>query len=200
MWPFSGHQVLKSSEGLVFNLVNKYALNYKDEKVLKKPNKLKKINEKSMTTMLRLIILWELGDMREMGSSLKDREINTSADCNTRMVALMMMNFYCGMLDQWKCVKPISRWINYGRLLPSQTSDTLRTGVEPAQNLCSGFVKWSFAVMITTIPRCHKILAETRFYTALFQVMSIIKRTCWICPIKKINTTQLAIFQVSYNK
>ena len=100
---FSGHQVLKSYEGLVFNLVNKYANNYKDEKVLKKPSKLKKINEKSMTTMLRLIILWELGDMREMGSSLKDREINTSADCNTRIMTLMMMNCYCEMLDQWKC-------------------------------------------------------------------------------------------------
>ena len=171
----------------------------KMKKFLKNLTSLKKINEKSMTTMLRLIILWELADMREMGSSLRDREINTSADCNTRMMTLMMMNCYCGMLDQWKCVKPISRRINYRRLLPSQTSDTLLTGVELAQNLCSGFVKWSFAVMITTIPRCHKILAVTRFYTALFQVMSIIKRTCWICPIKKINTTQLAIFQVPYN-
>ena len=30
------------------------------------------------------------------------------------------------------------------------------TGFEPAQNLSSGFVEWSYAVVVTTTPRRHK--------------------------------------------
>ena len=42
------------------------------------------------------------------------------------------------------------------RFSPSRISDTLRVGFEPAQNLCSGFDKWSCAVVITTTPQRHK--------------------------------------------
>ena len=33
-----------------------------------------------------------------------------------------------------------------------------RAGFEPAQNLSSGLVEWSCAVVITTTPRCHKMV------------------------------------------
>ena len=39
---------------------------------------------------------------------------------------------------------------------PSRISDMLRTGFEPLESLILGFVEWSFLVMITTTPQCHK--------------------------------------------
>ena len=39
------------------------------------------------------------------------------------------------------------------RSSPSRISDTPRAGFEPAQNLSSGLVEWSCAVVITTTPR-----------------------------------------------
>ena len=41
------------------------------------------------------------------------------------------------------------------RSSPSRISDTLQTGFKPAQNLSSGLVEWSYALVITTTPRRH---------------------------------------------
>ena len=98
------------------------------------------------------------------------------------------------ILQTEKVSSTISRRIICRRFLPSQTTDTLRTGVEPAQNPCSGFVKRGCVAGISTVPRCHWKLAETQFHTTLtsfgnsFQVLSLIKNTCWICPIKEMQT------------
>ena len=46
------------------------------------------------------------------------------------------------------------------RSSPSQISDTPRAGFEPAQNLSSGFIERSCAVVITTAPRHHGTLAR----------------------------------------
>ena len=39
---------------------------------------------------------------------------------------------------------------------PLQVSNTLQAGFQPIQNLTSDFVKWICAVVITTVPPCHK--------------------------------------------
>ena len=50
---------------------------------------------------------------------------------------MMMMNCFCGMVDRRKAIRLIS-------------IDTPRAVFEPAQNLSSGLVEWSCAVVITT--------------------------------------------------
>ena len=51
------------------------------------------------------------------------------------------------------------------RSSPSRISDTPRAAFEPAQNLSSGFVEWSCAVVITTTPGRHYIfrIGELQF-------------------------------------
>ena len=66
------------------------------------------------------------------------------------------MNCFCGMVDGRKTFSLISSQDHCQRSSPSRISDTPRAGFEPAQNLSSGFVEWSCAVVITTTPQCHK--------------------------------------------
>ena len=61
---------------------------------------------------------------------------------------MMMMNCFCGMVDQQKTFSLMSSWDHYQRSSPLQIFDTLR--FESAQNLRSGLVEWSCAVVITT--------------------------------------------------
>ena len=68
---------------------------------------------------------------------------------------MMMMNCFCGMVDRQKAFSLISSRDHCQRSSPSWISDTPRAGFEPAQNLSSGLVEWSCAVVITTTPRCH---------------------------------------------
>ena len=68
---------------------------------------------------------------------------------------MMMMNCFCGMVDRRKAFSLISSRDHCQRSSPSRISDTPWTGLEPAQNLSSGFVEWSYAVVITTTPRRH---------------------------------------------
>ena len=66
---------------------------------------------------------------------------------------MMMMNCSCGMVDRRKAFSLISSRDHCQRSSPSQISDTPLAGFEPAPNLSSGFVEWSWAVAITTTPR-----------------------------------------------
>ena len=68
---------------------------------------------------------------------------------------LMMMNCFCGMVDQRKAFSLISSWDHCQRFLTLRISDMPQAGFEPAQNLSSGFVEWSCAVVVTTTPRLH---------------------------------------------
>ena len=70
----------------------------------------------------------------------------------------MMMNCFCGMVDRRKAFSLISSRDNCQRSSPSRISDTPRAGFEPAQNLSSGLVEWSCAVVITTTPWRHNIM------------------------------------------
>ena len=62
---------------------------------------------------------------------------------------------FCGMIDQRKAFSLISSWDNCQRSSPSRIFDMPRAGVEPAQNLSSGFIEWSCAIVMTTTPHHH---------------------------------------------
>ena len=72
----------------------------------------------------------------------------------------------CGWIDELFCICVMVDWRNAISLLSSQDdcqrssplriSNTLRAGFRPPQNLSSGLVEWSCAVVITTTPRRHK--------------------------------------------
>ena len=53
---------------------------------------------------------------------------------------MMMMNCFCGMVDQRKAYSLIPSWGHCWRSSPSQTPNTLQAGFEHAQNLNSGLV------------------------------------------------------------
>ena len=72
------------------------------------------------------------------------------------MMMMMMMNCFCGMVDRQKAFSLISSRDHCQRSSPSRISNTPRAGFEPAQNLSSGLVEWSYAVEITTTPRRHR--------------------------------------------
>ena len=71
-----------------------------------------------------------------------------------------VMNCFCDMVDRWKAFSLISSWDHCQRFSPSWISDTSRAGFEPAQNLNSGFVEWSCAVVITTTEYLQNIFFQ----------------------------------------
>ena len=56
------------------------------------------------------------------------------------------------MVVRWKAFSLIFSWDHCQRSSPSEISDTPQAGFEPAENLSSGLVKGSCAVLITTTP------------------------------------------------
>ena len=62
-----------------------------------------------------------------------------------------MMNCFCGMVDRWKAFSLISSPDHCQKFSPLRISDTPQAGFGPAQNLSSGLLEWSCAVVITTI-------------------------------------------------
>ena len=77
------------------------------------------------------------------------------------MIMVMMINSFYVMVDRQDALSLISSWDHCQRFLPSQISDTPRTGFEPAQSLCPGFVEGNCAVKITTTRRCSIKFLET---------------------------------------
>ena len=71
------------------------------------------------------------------------------------LMMMVMMNCFCGMVNRRKTFGLVSNRDHCQRSSPSRISNTPRAGFEPAQNLSSGFVEWSCAVVITTTPRRH---------------------------------------------
>ena len=63
-------------------------------------------------------------------------------------VLMMMMNCFCGMVDQRKVFSLISSWNHCQRSSPLQISDTPQAEFEPAQNLSLDLVEWSCTVVI----------------------------------------------------
>ena len=71
------------------------------------------------------------------------------------MMMMMMMNGFCGMVDRRKAFSLILSRNHFQISSPSRISYTARAGFEPAKNLSSGFVEWTYAVVITTTPKHH---------------------------------------------
>ena len=71
------------------------------------------------------------------------------------LLLLMMMNYFCGMVNRQKAVSLITSRDHCRRYSLSRVSDTPQAGSEPAQSLNSGFVEWTCAVVITTAPWLH---------------------------------------------
>ena len=57
------------------------------------------------------------------------------------MMMMMMMNCFCGTVDRRKAFRLVSSRDHCQRSSPSQISDTLRVGFEPAQNLSLGLAE-----------------------------------------------------------
>ena len=71
---------------------------------------------------------------------------------------MMMMNYFCGMVDQWKVFTFISSRDHCQSFSPSRISNMPWARLESAQNLNSDFVEWGCAVMITTTQWPNKSL------------------------------------------
>ena len=75
------------------------------------------------------------------------------------MMMMIVMNCFCGMVDRRTVFNLIFSRGHCQRSSSTQISDMLRIKSDPAQNLISGFAKSSWAVVITTTPRCLNIVS-----------------------------------------
>ena len=73
------------------------------------------------------------------------------------LTRINLMNFFCGMVDWRKAFSLTFSRDHSQRFSTSWISDTPRAGFEPAPNLSSGSVKWSFSVVTTTSPRHDQV-------------------------------------------
>ena len=79
------------------------------------------------------------------------------------LMMMMMMNCFCSINYRRKAFSLISSRNHCQRSSPLRNSDTPLTGFEHAQNLTSGFVERSCAVVITTTPRLQWLKHEVFF-------------------------------------
>ena len=87
------------------------------------------------------------------------------------------LNCSCGMVDRQKAFSLIFRRDRCQRSSPSRISNTPQAGFEPAQNLSSGFVEWSCAVVITTYFHPRNIFY---FYTSVAVMGQILTKVALI--------------------
>ena len=73
---------------------------------------------------------------------------------------MMIMNCFCGMVDQQKVFMP------YFQLGPLSEILTIANPIEPVQNLSLDFVERSCAVVITTTPWHHGFLKTGKLITS----------------------------------
>ena len=95
-----------------------------------------------------------------------DHSFNTCANFSKKLlfftpwyanvrVMMMVMKYFCGMVDQRKAFSLIFCCDHCQKSSPSRISDTQRAVFAAAKNLSSGFVEWSCAVVKTTTPWRH---------------------------------------------
>ena len=80
------------------------------------------------------------------------------ASCLLMMMMMMMMmmtmvNCFCGKVDRRKVFSLISSQDHCQRPSPLWISNTPWAGFKPVQNLSSGLVEWTCAIVITTKPQ-----------------------------------------------
>ena len=81
---------------------------------------------------------------------------------------ILMMDWFCGMVDWQKSFSLISSWDHCQRSSPSRISIILQAGFEPAQNLSSGFVESNCAIVITTTSLHHYSLTSKIGFRVVF--------------------------------
>ena len=86
------------------------------------------------------------------------------------------MNCFFGMVDRRKAFSLISSREHCQRSSPSRISDMRGAGFEPAQNLSSGLVEWSCAVVITTTPRRHYTPSSRKRKHGVFCAVYFVQR------------------------
>ena len=105
-----------------------------------------------------VIVIFSNVTGNDLGNTAFARELTFSRMMMMMMMMMIvMMNCFCGMVGRWKAFSLISSRDHYQRSSPSRISDTPRAGIEPPQNLSSGLVEWSCAVVITTTSRRHGV-------------------------------------------
>ena len=100
--------------------------------------------------VLAFLINSAISTLSKSLEGLKKRLIKEVTRSNLMM--MRMINCLYGMVDGWKAFSLISSRDQCQRSSPSRISDTPLVGFEPMQNLSSGLVEWSCAVVITTTP------------------------------------------------
>ena len=93
------------------------------------------------------------------------------------------MNCFCGMVGRQNELSFIFSRDQCQKSSPSRVSDTPWAAFEPVQNLSSGFVEWSCAVMITTTSRRHYEIIYKFIYEAIYRNRSYPYLT-WIKSIR----------------
>ena len=68
------------------------------------------------------------------------------------MMMMMMMNCFCGVIDERILCSLVSSRDHFQRSSLSLTSNMVQARFEPGQNLIWGFAKWCWAVVTTTTP------------------------------------------------
>ena len=82
----------------------------------------------------------------------------------------MMRNCFYGMVDQWKVSTLFPARI-IARDPHHFQSDKLQAGFEPAQDLSSGLVEWSCAVVIITTPRYYCMIVFSIIFLCIVSLM-----------------------------
>ena len=106
---------------------------------------------------------------------------------------MMMMNYFCGMVDRRKEFSLISSRDHCQRSSPSRNSETPQAGSEPAQSLSSGLVEWSYAVVITTTPHhFYALIGNARHLpSVLFKLFTHFSYFTYLFHVSKLSTTIL---------
>ena len=81
---------------------------------------------------------------------------------------LWMMNCFCRTVDRRIESSFISSRDHCQSFSPSRISDTMRAGFETTQNLSSGFVEWTCAVVMITTLRRHYTKSRNIWQKSLF--------------------------------
>ena len=84
------------------------------------------------------------------------------------------------MVDWQKAFSLISSWDHCQRSSPLRISNTPLRRFDPAQNLSSGLVEWSCAVVITTTPRCYNVILNIRCVFELFSKTGLVSTNYWV--------------------
>ena len=105
-------------------------LSYLNSRTGLKAEKLKKINHHQIKRKCLF---------RFKGIPTKER-FRENVISEKKVKTVMMMNCFCGMVDQRKAFGLTFSWDHCQSSSPSQISDTQQAGFEPAQNLGSGLV------------------------------------------------------------